>query len=69
MTVSKIFVSKKIKEYREEKQISQLEFGKLLGVTPQAVSKWEKEICYPDIFLLPDLAEILDCQIDDFFYH
>ena len=68
MISSKIFVAKRIKEYREEKHLSQLEFGNLLGVTPQAVSKWEKEISYPDIFLLPDLAQVLNCQIDDLFH-
>ena len=68
MTSSKISVAKRIKAYREEKQLTQLEFGNLLGVTPQAVSKWEKEISFPDIFLLPNLAELMNCQIDDFFH-
>ena len=68
MTVSKILSAKKIKDFRDERQISQLEFGKRMGVTPQAVYKWEKELSYPDISLLPALAELLDCQIKDFFY-
>ena len=67
MTISQIFIAKKIKEYRTEHGLSQAEFGKLLGVTAQAVCKWENEICYPDIVLLPSLAELLHCQIDDFF--
>lgn len=68
MTVSKILIAKKIKEFREQSQLSQLEFGKLMGVTPQAVCKWEKELCYPDIILLPDLARVLNCRIEDFFH-
>ncbi len=48
--------------------MSQSEFGRLLGVTAQAVCKWENEICYPDIILLPYLAELLHCRIYDFFY-
>jgi len=68
MTSSKISVAKRIKAYREEKQLTQLEFGNLLGVTPQAVSKWEKEISFPDVFLLPNLAELMNCQIDDLFH-
>lgn len=67
MTVSPIFIAKKIKEYRAVHELSQAEFGKLLGVSAQAVCKWENELCYPDIVLLPSLAELLDCQIDDFF--
>ena len=39
----------------------------MLGVTPQAVCKWEQNHCYPDIFTLPHLARILGCQTDDFF--
>ena len=67
MTISRIFISKKIKEYRTTHGLSQSEFGKLLGVSAQAVCKWENELCYPDIVLLPFLAELLGCQIDDFF--
>ena len=67
MTVSRIFISKKIKEYRTAHGLSQGEFGKILGVSAQAVCKWENELCYPDIVLLPSLAELLDCRIDDFF--
>ena len=68
MKASKILIAKKIKAYREENRITQLEFGKRMGVTPQAVYKWEKELSYPDSSLLPALAELLDCQIKDFFY-
>lgn len=68
MTISQILIAKRIKEYRAMRQMSQSEFGRLLGVTAQAVCKWENEICYPDIILLPYLAELLHCRIDDFFY-
>ena len=57
----------KIKEYRYEHKLSQSDFGKLLGVSAQAVFKWEREICYPDITFLPCLAEILGCRVEDFF--
>ena len=39
----------------------------MLSVTPQAVCKWEQNLCYPDIFTLPHLARILGCQTDDFY--
>lgn len=67
MTVCKISISEKIKIYRAKNNISQSEFGKILGVSPQAVYKWEKEICYPDITTLPSLAEIIGCGVGDFF--
>lgn len=56
-----------ITEYRRRHQISQTEFGKLLGVSAQAVSKWEREVCYPDVTILPDLAKILRIEINDLF--
>ena len=67
LSLSKISISERIKEYRRIHELTQGEFGRLLGVSPQAVCKWEREACYPDITFLPDLAEILGCNIDDFF--
>lgn len=67
MTACKIIISEKIREFRQANNISQCEFGRILGVSPQAVYKWEKEICYPDITILPSLAELVGCMIDDFF--
>lgn len=62
-----ITIADKIKTYRSENNLSQKEFGNLFGVSPQAVCKWEKQACYPDITLLPHLAQILQCSTDDFF--
>ncbi len=67
MTENKIIISEKIIEYRRANNITQSEFGRLIGVSPQAVYKWEKEICYPDITFLPTLASLIGCMIDDFF--
>ena len=64
----KIEISDKIKSFRAQHALSQSDFGKLLGVSAQAVCKWEKEVCYPDITLLPHLAQLLNCMIDDFFH-
>ena len=65
--IYQIKISDKIKEHRKMHKLSQAEFGKRLGVTAQAVFKWEQEICYPDITFLPQLAEILECRVEDFF--
>ncbi len=63
----KIAISEQIKEYRRKKQITQKELSKLLGISPQAISKWEREQGYPDITMLPSIAQLLDCSINDFF--
>ncbi len=65
--MKKISISERIKNYRKSNALSQQAFGKLLGVTPQAVSKWERRDGYPDITLLSDLADILGCSVNDFF--
>lgn len=58
-------IGNKISSLRKEKRITQEEIAEKLGVTPQAVSKWENDISYPDILLLPKLATILGVTVDD----
>lgn len=65
--IYRITISEKIKAYRKKNKLSQNDFGRLIGVSAQAVFKWEQNICYPDIIFLPRLARILECRIDDFF--
>ena len=36
----------------------------MLGISPQAVSKWENDLSCPDIMLLPKIAEIFDITVD-----
>ena len=62
---NKIRIGECILNYRKEHGITQGKFGKLLGVSTQAVSKWEREICYPDIILLPIISDLIDVSIDE----
>ena len=62
---NKIRIGECILNYRKHHGLTQGEFGELLGVSTQAVSKWEREICYPDIFLLPAISELIGISIDD----
>jgi len=55
---------KNISRYRKLKNITQEELANKLGITFQAVSKWETGQTYPDITLLPNLAAILELSID-----
>lgn len=64
-----MFIGKNIVRYRKEKGLTQAELGKLLGVSYQAVSKWELDKTMPDSFLLPRLADVFGCSIDDLFDH
>ena len=53
-----------IARYRKENGLTQEELANKLGITPQAVSKWETEQSMPDIAVLPNLAEILHISVD-----
>ena len=48
-----------IKKLRKEREITQEEFAEVLGVSCQSVSRWENENCYPDIELIPTIADFL----------
>jgi len=61
---NKIRIGEYILNYRKQHGITQSEFGELLGVSTQAVSKWERELCYPDIFLLPAISDLIGISID-----
>jgi flagellar biosynthesis component FlhA len=49
---------------RKERGLTQEELAVRLGVTPQAISKWERGNSYPDIDLLCMTAQVLECSID-----
>lgn len=53
--------------YRKDKGLTQQQFADLIGVTPQAISKWETNQGYPDVTLIPKVAEILGVRIDQLF--
>lgn len=62
-----ITLGKNIHKKRCELNMTQVELAHLIGVTYQAVSKWERGKGTPDISLLPRLARVFGCSIDDLF--
>ncbi len=54
----------RITELRNEKQISQGQLADLLGVSRQAVSKWENDKTSPDTLNLIKIADVLDTEIE-----
>ena len=57
-------VGEQIAVLRKSKGLTQSELGERLGVSFQAVSKWERGETLPDVTLLPDLAKILETTVD-----
>ena len=60
-------IGENIKKYRKEKDYTQRELADLIGVSIQAVSKWETDTGAPDISLVVPLASALDISTDALF--
>ncbi len=50
---------------RKEKGMTQLDLAEKMGVTDKAVSKWERDLSFPDINSIPKLAEIFGLSVDE----
>lgn len=56
-----------IRRFRKMMNLTQEELAEKIGVTYQAVSKWENAQSAPDVSFLPLLADLFGCNIDDLF--
>lgn len=54
-----------IASLRKEKGMTQLDLAREMGVTDKAVSKWERDLSFPDVASLPKLAEVLGVSVDE----
>ena len=54
-----------IKELRKQRKMTQEGLAELVGVTPQAISRWEREVGYPDIAHLAPLAKAFGVSTDE----
>ena len=58
-------IGSRIAKWRKEKGLTQEELAAKLGVSAQAVSKWENDVSCPDISLLPQLVRVLGVTADE----
>ena len=58
-------IGKRIAHLRKEKGLTQEELAQHMGISPQAVSKWENDQTCPDISALPKLARLFDVTVDE----
>jgi transcriptional regulator with XRE-family HTH domain len=57
----------KIRELRKKKGITQEALASALSVSPQAVSKWESGLTYPDMSIIPIIAGYFEVSLDTLF--
>ncbi|MDD3193997.1 MAG: helix-turn-helix transcriptional regulator [Oscillospiraceae bacterium] len=53
-----------IAELRKEQGLTQLQLAEKMCVTDKAVSKWERDLSYPDTSSIPKLAEVLGTTVE-----
>lgn len=58
-------IGQNIAAYRKAKGITQEALAEICSVTPQAVSKWENDVSYPDVALLKTLARTFGISVDE----
>ena len=58
-------IGKRIAHFRKEKGLTQEELAQHMGISPQAVSKWENDQTCPDISALPKLARLFGVTVDE----
>lgn len=54
-----------LKKLRQNKDMTQEQLAEILGVSAQAISRWENETTYPDISLLPTIASFFEITVDE----
>lgn len=58
-------LGRNIKNYRILKKMTQEDLADLLGTTSKSISRWEQNITYPDITILPCIANIFEITVDE----
>ena len=62
---TKLNIAGNLKRLRKQRAITQEDLANFIGVSFQAVSKWEREEGYPDITILPVIANFFDVSLDE----
>lgn len=60
-----IYFGENLKKLRKEKELTQETLAEFLGVSFQAISKWERGETYPDITMLPAISSFFNVSVDD----
>lgn len=61
----KMTFGERLNQMRKNSNLTQDEVASHLGISPQAVSKWENDLSCPDIMLLPEIAKLYGVTVDE----
>lgn len=61
----KLVIGENIRNFRKKNDLTQEALADRLGVTYQSISRWENDVTYPDLELLPAIAEVLSVTVDE----
>ena len=61
----KLPIAENLRALRTAHRLTQESLAEALGVSAQSVSRWEQGVCYPDIELLPAIANFFDATLDE----
>ena len=61
----KLAIGENIRNFRKKNDLTQEELADRLGVTYQSISRWENGTTYPDLELIPSIAEELSVTVDE----
>ena len=62
--MNQIQIGRFIAASRKAQGLTQRQLADKLGISDKTVSKWERDLCCPDIATLPKLAEVLGIRVD-----
>ncbi len=60
----KLMIGENIRRLRRDKDVTQEQLAEIFGVSYQSVSRWENGMCYPDMELLPTIAQFFGTTVD-----
>ncbi|MDE7406551.1 MAG: helix-turn-helix domain-containing protein [Clostridiales bacterium] len=60
-------IGERIKELRLEKGLSQMQLGKLIGVSQKAIDYWERSVNEPKASYIIKLVKVFEVSFDEFF--
>jgi transcriptional regulator with XRE-family HTH domain len=61
----KIKIGENLRKLRNKYELTQEQLAEIFGVSPQAISRWENNSTYPDVTMLPSIANYYNISIDE----